>query len=380
MDLTLFFSPVPEETFKGISATGSFFKNIRVYDEKIPDYRSANIAIIGVPEERGTDSNHGCAGAADVIRKKLYQLKKGSASVQVVDLGNLRPGMDLEETYTRLSEVCRLLLENNTLPLILGGTHDLDIGQYRSYQDLNKLISFLNVDAFLDLEEGYEFPLNNQHINKVLMHDPNYLFSYTHLAHQSYLVDPGLSAVLEKLFFEAYRLGTMRTNLQEMEPAIRSADMLSFDITAIRSSDAPGNQRAQPFGLTGEEACQLCWYAGMNEKLSSAGFYEYNPSLDDEQLKTAAVVATMVWYFIEGYGFRKNEQDFRSNDFLKFTVAMPVEQESITFFKSKVTDRWWMEIPGVKRASLVPCTYSDYETATKGEVPERYIGAVSRMI
>ncbi|MFZ9503362.1 MAG: formimidoylglutamase [Cyclobacteriaceae bacterium] len=380
MDLTLFFSPVPEESFKGISATGSFFKNIRVYDEKIPDYRSANIAIIGVPEERGTDSNHGCAGAADVIRKKLYQLKKGSASVQVVDLGNLRPGMDLEETYTRLSEVCRLLLENNTLPLILGGTHDLDIGQYRSYQDLNKLISFLNVDAFLDLEEGYEFPLNNQHINKVLMHDPNYLFSYTHLAHQSYLVDPGLSAVLEKLFFEAYRLGTMRTNLQEMEPAIRSADMLSFDITAIRSSDAPGNQRAQPFGLTGEEACQLCWYAGMNEKLSSAGFYEYNPSLDDEQLKTAAVVATMVWYFIEGYGFRKNEQDFRSNDFLKFTVAMPVEQESITFFKSKVTDRWWMEIPGVKRASLVPCTYSDYETATKGEVPERYIGAVSRMI
>lgn len=380
MDLTLFFSPVPEETFKGVTATGSFFKNIRVYDEKIPDYRSANVAIIGVPEERGTDSNQGCAGAADVIRKKLYQLKKGSASVQVVDLGNLRPGMDLDETYTRLSEVCRLLLENNTLPLILGGTHDLDIGQYRSYQDMNKLISFLNVDAFLDLEEGYEFPLNNQHINKVLMHDPNYLFSYTHLAHQSYLVDPGLSAVLEKLFFEAYRLGTMRTNLQEMEPAIRSADMLSFDITAIRSSDAPGNQRAQPFGLTGEEACQLCWYAGMNEKLSSAGFYEYNPSLDDEQLKTAAVVATMVWYFIEGYGFRKNEQDFRSNDFLKFTVAMPVEQESITFFKSKVTDRWWMEIPGTKRASLVPCTYSDYETATKGEVPERYIGAVSRMI
>ncbi|MDZ7650641.1 MAG: arginase family protein [Cytophagales bacterium] len=53
--------------------------------------------------------------------------------------------------------------------------------------------------------------------------------------------------------------------------------LLSFDVTAIRSSDAPGNANAQPFGLTGEEACQLCWYAGMNEKLSSVGFYEYNP-------------------------------------------------------------------------------------------------------
>ena len=380
MDLTLFFSPVPEEILQVGGAPGSLLKNIKVYNEKIPDYRTAQLAIIGVPEERGTDSNTGCAAAADAIRKKLYLLKKGTGSAQVIDLGNLRIGPDLDETYTRLSEVCRLLLENNTLPLIIGGSHDLDIGQYRAYQDMNKLISLLNVDAFLDLEEGYEFPLSRQHVNKVLMHDPNYLFSYTHLAHQTYLVDPGLTAVLEKLFFESYRLGTMRTNLQEMEPAVRSADMLSFDITAVRSSDAPGNSQAQPFGLTAEEACQLCWYAGMNEKLSSAGFYEYNPSLDDEQMKTASVVATMVWYFIEGYGHRKNEQDFKSNDFLKFTVAMPVEHEHITFFKSKVTDRWWMEVPGGKRASLVPCTYTDYETATKGEVPERYIGALSRMI
>lgn len=380
MDLTLFFSPVPEEIFKVTSASGSLLKHIKVYGEKIPDYRNAQLAIIGVPEERGTDNNAGCAGAADAIRKKLYPLKKGTGIAQVIDLGNLKPGMDLDETYTRLSEVCRLLLENNVLPVILGGSHDLDIGQYRAYQDMNKLISFLNVDAFLDLEEGYEFPLSRQHINKVLMHDPNYLFSYTHLAHQTYLVDAGLTAVLEKLFFEAYRLGTMRTNMQEMEPAVRSADLISFDITAIRSSDAPGNSQAQPFGLTAEEACQLCWYAGMNEKLSSAGFYEYNPSLDDEQMKTASVVATMVWYFIEAVGHRKNEQDFKSNDFLKFTVAMPVEHEHITFFKSKVTDRWWMEVPGNKRSTVVPCTYSDYETATKGEVPERYIGTLSRMI
>jgi formiminoglutamase len=380
MDLTLFFSPVPEEILKDAESPGSFLKNIRVYDEKIPDYRTANLAIIGVPEERGTDSNAGCATGADFIRKKLYRLKRGTGKAQIIDLGNLRPGMDLDETYTRLSEVCRLLLENNTLPLILGGSHDLDIGQYRAYQDLNKLVSFLNVDAFLDLEEGYEFPINRQHINKVLMHEPNFLFSYTHLAHQSYLADPGITAVMEKLFFEAYRLGTIRTNLMEMEPAIRSADLLSFDITAIRSSDAPGNQMAQPFGLTGEEACQLCWYAGLNEKLSSAGFYEYNPSMDDEQQKTAAVVATMVWYFVEGYSNRKAEQDFKSNDFLRFSVAMPVEPEVMIFYKSKVTDRWWMEVPGSRRAMVVPCTYADYETATKGEIPERYIGTLSRMI
>jgi formiminoglutamase len=165
-----------------------------------------------------------------------------------------------------------------------------------------------------------------------------------------------------------------------MEPSIRSADMLSFDITAIRSSDAPGNANAQPFGLSGEEACQLCWYAGINEKLSSAGFYEYNPGLDDENKKTASVVATMIWYFIEGFYNRKDERDYKSNDFLKFSVSMPVEPEVMNFYKSKVTDRWWIEVPNASRITIVPCTYADYEMATSGEVPDRYITALSRMI
>ena len=380
MDLTLFFSPIDETITKDKSGSGSFYKSISLYGDKIPDYRSADLAIIGVPEERGTDNNQGAAGGPDAIRSKLYALKKGTGAYRIVDLGNLKPGIDLEETYTRLSEVCRLLLESNTLPVILGGTHDLDIGQYLAYQDMEKLVSFLNVDAFLDLEEGYANPLNKQHINRVLMHTPNYLFSYTHLAHQSYLVDPGLNSILEKLYFEAYRVGAVRSNIQEMEPAVRSADLMSFDLTAIKSADAPGNRNAQPFGLTGEEACQLCWYAGINEKLSSFGIYEYNPGADDEAMKTASVAATMIWYFIEGFYHRKNEQDFKSNDFLRYTVSMPVEPEVMTFYKSKITDRWWMEVPGPVRSSVVPCNYADYEMATKGELPERYISTLSRMI
>jgi formiminoglutamase len=162
--------------------------------------------------------------------------------------------------------------------------------------------------------------------------------------------------------------------------------VLSFDITAIRSADAPGNAQAQPFGLTGEEACQICWYAGLNEKLSAVGFYEYDPAYDDVHRKTASVVATMIWYFIEGYYHRKNDQNFTSNDFLKYVVSMPVEPETLTFYKSKFSDKWWLEVPyptGKKRYarnSIVPCSYTDYQTASKGEVPERYINTISKLI
>jgi formiminoglutamase len=385
MDLTILFSPLDESISGGNYPANSFFKNISVYGDKMPEYKNAQIAIFGIAEERGTDTNKGSAKGPDEIRKKLYALKRGTGKYNIVDLGNLNTGIDLDETYVRISEVCRILLENNVLPILLGGTHDLDYGQYRGYEDMEKLISLLNVDAFLDLEEGKEKPNARQHINKILLHEPNYLFSYTHLAHQSYLIDPQSVVVLEKMYFEAYRIGQLRTNLAEMEPAIRNADLFSFDITAVKSTDAPGNANAQPFGLTGEEACQICWYAGLNEKLSSAGFYEYNPAFDDTHKKTASVIATMIWYFIEGFYHRKNEQDFRSNDFIKYVVSMPVQPETISFYKSKFTEKWWMEVSPQRtgrytRNTIVPCSYTDYQTASKGELPDRYISSLAKLI
>lgn len=386
MDLTILFSPIDESVYSDITSPSSFYKNIRIFGDKMPGYKEAHIAIFGINESRGTNNNQGASKGADEIRKKLYRLKKGNGSYRIIDLGNLNPGIDLDETYVRISEVCRMLLESNVLPVLLGGTHDLDYGQYCGYETMNKLVSLLNIDAFLDLEDKRESPANQQHINKLLLHEPNFLFSYTHLAYQSYLIDPLSVSILEKLYFEAFRIGQMRTGLQEMEPTIRNADMLSFDITAIRSADAPGNAHAQPFGLTGEEACQICWYAGLNEKLSSAGFYEYNPEMDDENKKTAAVIATMVWYFIEGYYHRKKEQNFKSNDFVKYVVALSAEPEIITFYKSKFSEKWWMEVPyptgreKYSRNSIVPCSYNDYQQASKGEVPERYISTLAKLM
>jgi formiminoglutamase len=378
MDLTIFFSPIDEALVEKIASPSSFYKNIRAYIDKMPDYREAHIAILGISESN--------TQAADEIRKKLYNLKRGTGAFRIVDLGNLNEGHDRDETYTRLSEVCRILLEQNVLPLIIGGSHDLDYGQYAAYETFEKLISFLNVDAFLDLEDDPSAPAEKRHVHKILLHDPNYLFNYIHLGYQSYLIDPVSVAVLEKLYFEAFRIGQMRTNLQEMEPAIRHADLLSFDITAIRSSDAPGNLHAQPFGLSGEEACQICWYAGLNEKLSSAGFYGYQPQHDDVHQKTAAVIATMVWYFIEGYYHRKNEQHFKSNDFIRYTVSMHTDPETISFYKSKMSEKWWLEVPNSNgkvrytRNSIVPCSYNDYVAATKGEVPERYISTLAKLL
>jgi formiminoglutamase len=384
MDLNLFFSPVDEALFEDITSISAVFKSLNINTNKIPELNGHDIALIGITENRGNKENDGVSQAANEIRKKFYQLKRGSGAYHILDLGNLNNGIDLEETYGRLKEVCEYLIHQGVLPLIIGGSHDISLGQFYGYEGLDKLISVLNIDALLDLEE--EGPANRTHLHKMLVHEPNFLFNYSHLAYQSYLIETSSIEVLERLYFETYRVGLLRQVLEEMEPVVREADMLSFDITAIRSSDAPGNLNAQPFGLTGEEACQICWYAGLNDKLSSTGFYEYNPELDDDSKKTASVVATMIWYFIEGFYHRKNEGNFSSNDYLKYVVDMhESEPSTIVFYKSKLSEKWWLEVPSEKnnsnfgRNSLVPCAYTDYKTASDGEVPDRYINAVARL-
>ncbi|MEQ8881506.1 MAG: arginase family protein, partial [Cyclobacteriaceae bacterium] len=192
-------------------------------------------------------------------------------------------------------------------------------------------------------------------------------------------------ALMEKLCFESIRLGVVKENIKEMEPVIRDADMLSFDISSIQSQYCPGGADANVFGLTGEEACQLCWYAGLNDKLSSAGFYQYNVLKDSEDKRTAFVVATMLWYFIEGYYSRKGDKNFQSNDYLIYEVALGSEPSSIKFYKSKLSEKWWMEVPHpdektvFMRSRMIPCSYSDYETALKGEVPTRWINTLSKI-
>lgn len=384
MDLRLFFSPVPESVFADISKQNSFFKSITVYQEIFPDYKSADIAIIGISENRSVAEGSGIAEGANALRQKLYRLMKGTGAYNIVDLGNISEAIDIEQTYGRVQEVCRACLENNVLPILIGGSHEFTFAQYQAYEEMEKLISLINIDAFLDMEDSNSH-LNKQHVQKLLMHQPNYLFNYSHLAYQSYLVNPKAISTLEKLYFEAHRIGALRHDIKEMEPVIRQADMLSFDLSAIRSSDFPAGTQAQPFGLTGEEACQLCWYAGINEKLSAAGFYEFDPLLDDKAGKSASVLATMIWYFIEGFYHRKESRDFRSNDYIKYVVSMPSEPETLIFYKSNVSEKWWMEVPNPSqntmyhRNSIVPCSYSDYQQAGKGELPERWIVMHSKL-
>jgi arginase family enzyme len=380
MDLQAFFEPIPPEILKKDYGHNAFFHHIHCHGEAFPDLTGIQIAIIGIEEYRGTGDEglENSIQSTTVIRNKLFHLKKGHNNYSLADLGNLKIGENLMESRSLISCVGELLLKIQVLPVFIGGSHDLDVGQFKAYQHMNKLVNLLTVDAKMDMEDAGNF--QELHSQEIVLHEPNYLFNYCHLAYQSFLTDPEVVITLEKLYFDHVRLGQLRDNFKETEPLIRNADLLSFDLCAINASDAPGAIDAQPFGLSAAEACQICWFAGTSEKLSSIGIYGYHASRDDLRMKTASIIATMIWYFIEGFYQRKDSLSFKSSDYIKYTVSLDAKPSILHFYKSKLSGKWWLQIPKnkgekYKRDTIIPCSYHDYQTAQKGEIPERWVNA-----
>ena len=62
---------------------------------------------------------------------------------------------------------------------------------------------------------------------------------------------------------------------------MRNTDFLSFDISAIQHAYAKANVYSSPNGLDGEQACKILRYAGVSDKVSVIGLFEYNQDLDD---------------------------------------------------------------------------------------------------
>lgn len=384
MSLADFFSPVNIEKItpgKGFYTSHLGIK-IKIYETDFPDLSSGefDIAIIGVCDDRGSVNNQGCGLGPDYVREKLYSLNEGSFKSNIVDLGNIIAGHKLSDTYIALKTVVTELIKIDILPIIIGGSQDLTYAQYMGYEDLEQKVDLLVIDSHFDMdeiEEDESIETNSiSYLNKIFLHQPNYLFNFSNLGYQTYFVNQDSLRVMDKLFFDVQRLGEISGAVHLAEPSIRNANMLSFDISSIRSSDAIANVNAAPNGFYGEEACQLCRYAGYSDKLSSVGFYEFNPAYDQNG-QTAMLLSQMIWCFIDGFYNRKKDIPMNpKSEYILYKTSLQDNGHELVFVKSKKTDRWWMQVPypsaGSKneRSHFVPCLYEDYQLAVSGEMPD----------
>ncbi|MGE5423857.1 MAG: arginase family protein, partial [Syntrophothermus sp.] len=125
MDFSDFFEPLDLADFNYAGEQGPFRMGdlIKSYTEKnnFPDPEGADLVILGVKEDRDSLNNEGCALAPDFVRKHLYSLYPGAFRPKIVDLGNIKAGFTIRDTYFAVASVLGEILEKNIIPIIIGG-------------------------------------------------------------------------------------------------------------------------------------------------------------------------------------------------------------------------------------------------------------------
>ena len=220
--------------------------------DEFPDLNSVKIAFLGVLENRG-DANAENVVNLTKIRKELYSLFPGNWNLAIADLGDLNAGNTKEDTYFALQKVTAALLKNKIIVFVLGGSQDLTYPLYRAYDQLEQMVNLVAIDSKFDFGKESDAISTHSYLSKIIIEEPNNLFNYCNIGYQTYYNPQEEIDLLEKLFFDAYRLGDVSHNITIAEHVIRDADFVSVDLTAVKSSASGNLVNFAPNGFTGKE-------------------------------------------------------------------------------------------------------------------------------
>ncbi|MFP4619699.1 MAG: hypothetical protein ACLFM7_00155 [Bacteroidales bacterium] len=333
----------------------------------VDSLNKGDIALVGIPYFMNKELEY--TGSSDLVRKELYLLAGyETCNCNIVDTGNLKKGENVRETLYSLKELLDLFREREVFTLLLGGSNIFNLGILMHYETVKGKYAYTIVEPWFSLVDYLPY--------QMLDFD---LLNYYNLGCQLYYLNQAQKKWLETNQYESVRLGKMRGYPEETEPCLRDSDGCSISINAIKNAEAPGQLDSYPNGLYNEEVCQLARYSGLANNLDVFGVFDYYPERDRCGV-TAKMIAQVLWFSIEGFLLRYHEHPYADQHFQKFQVSL--DDHRITFYKSEQTFRWWMEIPDRKEgfsSYVFPCNHSDYEQASRHEIPERWLKAYQKL-
>lgn len=349
-------------------------RNLRIHtrQEGFPDLKEVGIAIVTL------DSRLTNAESIHLrFRQQFYQLFFGNWDFICADLGVLEPGESPEDTLFAIQTLVKELHQRNILTIIVGGEQENTLGMFRGLSGLNTFVNLTSVDSHFDFGTEGALVSDDSYMSKIITEKPNNLRQFTNLGYQSYYVSQEELDLMQKLFFDAYRLGDICADIEDSEPILRDSDILSVDCGAIKAAEMDYN-KGNPNGFDGAQICKLMRYAGLSDRLSVVGVFPVIASHRADEL-----LAQMIWYVFEGYCYRVNEYPFSTREACtKFVV--PLEEETLVFYKSTNSQRWWIEVlkdgkhNNNQQITLLPCAENDYRLAQKGEIPSRWWKSMHR--
>jgi len=279
-------------------------------DEK--DYEAANIIILGCPTDEGVKRAGGREGAAlapDVIRSEFYKLTPFGITSRIFDFGNTKTGATLEETHDAHCRLVTRFLRDGKKVISLGGGNDISYPHGCAMAEVFGAENWIaiNIDAHFDVR--IDSTRNSETQYRELLQErllrPDYFYE---IAYQPHFASPVYYRYLQNLGVNLVSLDQLRsreTADAEVRELVRQkfinhssslSTFFSFDLSVVRSSDAPGVSVPSPIGLRAGEFLTLVQFAAKLVNTKIIEFSEVNPNFDVDN-RTAKIVAVAMHRF-----------------------------------------------------------------------------------
>ncbi|MCS6808651.1 MAG: formimidoylglutamase, partial [Bacteroidota bacterium] len=280
------------------------------------------IAILGVPSDEGVQRNKGRIGARTApteIRRALYRLTPYSLrseparsleTLRILDCGDIMLGATLEETHERLTEVIAFLVSHQVIPIVLGGGHDISYPNFCGYAQTLSHAGLINIDTHLDFRpavpyhhSGSSFRLILDTLQSSIAPRNMVEFGIQPFANvQAHYIEMQQRGAIIMTLPNIRKHGIAVSMLQALRYAGNSTQgiMVSIDMDAVRSSDAPGVSAPSPTGFMAEELLEAVFLASKDSRVGLIDIVEVNPQYDIDG-RTAKLAALVVMYILQGF-------------------------------------------------------------------------------
>lgn len=304
---------------------------------------------------------------ADKFREELYHYHFDSG-VEFVDIGNIQCDLSQNSRMSAVKVITSIILKQNCLPVFISPNDRFCFAMYEAFEDYEQWVSVCEISGAINMGSEEDF------LVQMLSHQPNYLFNYSHLAAQSYFVPEGIKETLRALNFEEIRLGNLRGNTQPAEPLLRIADYVILNLNALKFSELH-TSGASPNGLYSEDICQLAMYAGLSDQCNGLAIVQ---PFKENTKTTFSLLSQMFWCFSGAVVKRLGDYPVGDySNYMRYDVFFEKEDRTLVFYKSNLSDRWWLKTPegirrdnNFKRHALIACNENDYLESANGHFPK----------
>ena len=287
-----------------------------VDDLAIKGGEDAKIALLGYAVDAGVINNGGRSGTKngpDCIRKMLGPLANHvNNNLSIYDYGNIVvEDSNIDAAQLLMRDTIYACLQQNYLPVILGGGHDAAyphfLGIQKHLANTGETVGIINFDAHFDIRPLLDGKGHSGSPFLQIAHQFPEQFNYLVLgiqkaANPKTLFETASDIGCNYLEIEQFNLahwGLVETSISQF---LQSVDKVyvSIDLDGFSSAYAPGVSAPSPLGFTPEIVFKSLDLIIRSNKLLSFDIVELNPVFDQDNA-TARLGARCLEYIVRNH-------------------------------------------------------------------------------